>query len=78
MASRLRMTGVSAKSAAAAHASYKKGFGRHHFISPDTNACRLWLLHHAEVGFGEVLAHQRKGLGAAEIVVAGIGRATFP
>ena len=35
-------------------------------------------LHHREVGIGEGLAHEGEGLGAAEVVIAGVGRAAFP
>ena len=40
--------------------------------------CLLRLLHHFKIRFGEVLAHEGKGFGAAEVMVAGIGGATFP
>ena len=32
-------------------------------------------LHHGEVGIGEGLAHEGEGFGAAEVVIAGVGRA---
>ena len=35
-------------------------------------------LHQREVGSGEGLAHEGEGFGAAEVVVAGVGRAALP
>ena len=38
----------------------------------------LLRVHHREGGLGESLAHEREGLRAAEVVVAGVGCAAFP